>query len=48
MSPRNVLDERLEQLGSALRERPSVTDRVMHQLHQSLADGSKCVAVGHS
>jgi hypothetical protein len=40
MSPRNVLDERLEQLGSALRERPSVTDRVMHQLHQSLADGS--------
>ncbi len=40
MSPRNVLDERLEQLGSALRERPSVTDHVMHQLHQSLADGS--------
>jgi hypothetical protein len=37
MNSRNTLEERLEGIGSALRERPSVTDGVMAQVRQSLA-----------
>jgi hypothetical protein len=40
----NSLEERLERVGAALRERPSVVDRVIQDLHQSRAVGSPSTA----
>ncbi len=40
MNQHNTLEDRLERLGSALRERPSVTDRVLQELHQSPVAGA--------
>jgi hypothetical protein len=39
MNPNDTLEERLEMLGSALRDRPTLTDRVMREVRQSFADG---------
>jgi hypothetical protein len=44
MNSRNTLEERLESIGSALRERPSVTDGVMAQVRQSLAEGRVAIS----
>jgi hypothetical protein len=38
MNSRNTLEERLEGIGSALRERPSLTEGVMAQVRQSLSE----------
>jgi hypothetical protein len=39
MNPDKHWEDRLERLGAQLRERPPLTDRVMTQLRQSLAEG---------
>ena len=44
MNSRNTLEERLESIGSVLRERPSVTDGVMAQVRQSLAEGRVAIS----
>jgi len=39
MNPKSDFENRLELLGSALRERPSITERVLCEVRQSLAGG---------